>query len=469
MDQLFYVLMKLCLFVCVLGLAPLASQAQNMLGLTTSRYAGTNANYLNPSLAADSPFRYYVNLATANVHIDNNYVRYRAPFSLLSLLSGTVPRQYYLPNGTIDFQTGYTEEILDGQPKNGTLWGDGHGPAVMLPVGQKGRLTLSTRLRAVAQVTGASENLLSALRTNLDAPSLLSIPNRIDPFSVATNTYSEMAVSYALPVWENENGRLLIGATLKRLTGLSAGYVVNRGLTYELGEDPATKQGTLTVTNIDADLGFTTYLNKRTLDLKTLLDHNAPGRGWGFDIGATYLLGAYLQLGVALNDIGRIRYQGESYTLNRTNTVFRPTDFERLNSTEGFYTVIRNKLQPTDQTPGFDTALPTAITFSADYQTNSPVGINVVYIQDTQGVTVGSIRQPTLVSVTPRYENRYFGLLLPLLYLNHGVAAGMALRAGPLTIGSDNLLGFFGTAKNGLHPRGVDVYVGLSMGIGVNE
>jgi hypothetical protein len=461
--------MTLRLLLFLTAIAPLAGQAQNMLGLTTSRYAGTNATYLNPSSAANSPYRHYVNLATVNVHVDNNYVRYRAPYSILSVLSGTVPRQFYLPNGSLDFRPDYTEEILDGQPKNGNLWGDGRGPAVMLPIGKTGRLTLSTRLRAVAQVTGASENLLSALRTNLDAPSLLSIPSRVGAFNLASNTYSEMAVSYARPVWENTSGRLLVGVTIKRLTGLSAGYLVNRGLTFQLGSDPETNQGTLTINNIDADLGFTTHLNKRTLDLETLLDHRAPGRGWGADIGLTYLVGNYLQLGLAINDIGGIQYsinKAQAYTLTRSNVTLRSTDFERVSGTEAILGTLRDKLQPTDATDGFDIGLPAAFTFTADYQTDSPLGFSAVYIQDRQGIMTGSIRQPMLMAVTPRYENRHFGLSIPLLYMNHGMSVGMSLRAGPLTLGSDNLLGFFGTDKNGLHPRGVDVYVGLAMGIG---
>ncbi|WP_332369518.1 hypothetical protein [Spirosoma telluris] len=96
---------------------------QNLLGISTSRYGGTNRLYINPALAADSPSKFYLNVFTGNGHVDNNYVRYQAPFSLLSLISGTVPSQYKNANGTIKFDQSYTQETLNGKAKNGTVWG----------------------------------------------------------------------------------------------------------------------------------------------------------------------------------------------------------------------------------------------------------------------------------------------------------------------------------------------------------
>ena len=153
--------------------------AQNLLGISTSRYGGTNRLYINPALAADSPSKFYLNVFTGNGHVDNNYVRYQAPFSMLRLLTGNVPAQYKNPNGSIRFENNYTRETLDGRPKNGTAWGEVRGPSFLARTGERSALAVTTRLRAVAQVFGASESLLSALRASLNDGALYGIPGTI--------------------------------------------------------------------------------------------------------------------------------------------------------------------------------------------------------------------------------------------------------------------------------------------------
>lgn len=103
------------------------SFAQNLLGISTSRYGGTNRLYINPAFAASSPQNLYLNVLTGNAHVNNNYVRYQAPFSLLRLLSGTVQNQFKRPDGSVQFSVDYTKEMLDGKPKNGTIWGEVRG------------------------------------------------------------------------------------------------------------------------------------------------------------------------------------------------------------------------------------------------------------------------------------------------------------------------------------------------------
>lgn len=470
--------MKYSLLLGTMFLTTTAALAQNMLGISTSRYGGTNRLYINPALAADSPSDVFLNIGTANGHLDNNYVRYQAPFSLFQLITGSVPSQYRKPNGALDFSTNYTRENLDGAPKNGTLSGEVRGPAILKRVGESSAFAITTRFRAIAQVTNASQELLSAIRSSLNDGAIYGIPNRNNEFGVNANTYSEIGVTYAGTLFEGEGSKLLLGATAKVLLGYNAQHLINRGLDYQIAADPDNpNSAVLEVNRFDATLGYTTYLQNRGIGLGTLFSPSAPGKGVGLDIGLTYVSqydsdSPALRLGAAVTDIGGLTYKGEQYeyanNVQINPIVFRSRDFDRINSASDLLNVIQTKFN-TNRAPDktrFQAGLPTSLNLTADYQLPDGAGISVTYLRDMRSDEATSVHQPTLLAVTPRYDKRWLSFALPIAYLNRGLTAGASLRIGPAWLGTDNFLGLIGTSSNGIRPRGLDVYGGVAFGLG---
>ncbi|GAB3700119.1 hypothetical protein GCM10027592_26820 [Spirosoma flavus] len=455
--------------------------AQNLLGISTSRYGGTNRLYINPSLAADSPSKFYLNIGTVNLHANNNYVRYQAPFSFLTLISGNVPNQYRNSDGSVHFETSYTREILDGSPKNGTLAGEIRGPAFLARLGERSAIAITTRFRAVGQIVGASESLLSAVRAGLGDGALYGIPANNNQFSANTNTYAELGFTYAGTVWDDGEGqKLLLGATAKLLLGYNAQQLINRGMQYRISTDPNNPNNAfLEVNQLDATLNYTTFLQNRSLSIPNLLSTASPGRGFGFDLGFTYLKqydadSPALRLGVALNDIGGLTYKGESYSyanIGQNPVRFRSNDFNNLNGSLDIVRIIQNKLN-TGRSPdktSFQAGLPTSLNATLDYQVPAGLGVNVMYLQDVRSTAAMAIHQPSILAITPRFDKRWLGIAVPFAYLNKGFTAGASLRVGPAWLGTDNLLGLLGDRSNGISPRGLDVYAGLSFGIGEVE
>jgi hypothetical protein len=469
--------MKYSLLLGTLFLTTTAAFAQNMLGISTSRYGGTNRLYINPSLAADSPTEVFLNIGTVNGHLDNNYVRYQAPFSLFQLITGSIPDQYRKPNGALDFSTNYTRENLDGNPKNGTLSGEVRGPAILKRVGERSAFAITTRFRAIAQVTNASQELLSAIRSSLNDGGIYGIPNRSNQFGVNTNTYAEVGVTYAGTLFEGDGNKLLLGATAKVLLGYNAQHLINRGLDYQIAIDPNNiNSALLEVNRFDATLGYTTYLQNRGLGLGTLFSPSAPGRGVGLDIGLTYISqydsdSPALRLGAAVTDIGGLTYKGEQYEYNSVQTnpiVFRSSDFDRIGNAGDLLDVIRSKFNA-NRAPDatrFQAGLPMSLNLTADYQLPDGAGISLTYLRDMRSNQATSVHQPTLLAVTPRYDKRWLGFALPVAYLNRGLTVGASLRVGPAWLGTDNFLGLVGTSSNGIKPRGLDVYGGVAFGLG---
>ena len=472
--------MKYALLLGSFLLTTTVSFAQNLLGISTSRYGGTNRLYLNPALAADSPSRLYLNVATAGLFANNNYARYQAPYSLMRLISGNVPAQYRQPDGSLAFSVDYTREILDGKPKNGTLSGEVRGPALLVRTGRSGAIAITTRLRAVGQVTGASESLLSALRTGLEDGALYTIPSNDNQFNANTNTFSELGLTYAGTVWEGDGQRLLLGATAKLLLGYNAQYLINRGLNYRIAAEPNDPLGPfLEVNRLDATLGYTTFLQNRTLGPRTLFSPAAPGRGVGFDVGFTYVSqydadSPALQVGAALTDLGGLSYTGEAYrydNIGQNPVRFRSSDFNQVSGSVEITRIIQQKLN-TGRVPeqtNFRAGLPTSLNLTLDYQLPRGLGLNVMYRLDVRPQRATAIHQPTLLALTPRYNTRWLSLAVPMVYLNGGMTAGASVRVGPVWLGSDNLPGLIGNRANGIQPRGLDVYAGVAFGIGKVE
>ena len=453
------------------------ANAQNLLSISTSRYGGTNRLYINPAFAANSPQKLYLNVFTGNAHVNNNFVRYQAPFSLLRLLTGTVPNAYRRPDGTVQFQADYTKETLDGKPKNGTLWGEVRGPAILVRTGERGALAVTTRFRAVGQVVGASESVLSSVRSGLGEGVLLGIPSTNNQFSANTNTYAELGLTCATTVWESDGRKLMLGATAKVLLGYNAQHLINRGLDYRIAADSTNPNSALLeVTRLDATLGYTTFLQNRTLGLRTLLSPSSPGRGVGLDVGFTYVSqydsdSPALQLGLALTDMGGLTYRGEEYgysDIGDNPVQFTSRDFDNPGGSVEIARRIQQKLTTSRSADrsSFRAGLPTSLNLTLDYQLPQGLGLNVTYLQDVRAVRATAIHQPTMLAVTPRYETRWVSLAVPVAYLNRGLTAGVSVRVGPAWLGTDNLLGLTGNSTIGIRPRGLDIYGGVAFGIG---
>ena len=469
--------MKYLLLLGTLLLTTAASSAQNLLGISTSRYGGTNRLYVNPAFAADSPHKIYLNGFTGNAHADNNYVRYQAPFSLLRLLSGTVPNTYRRPDGSIQFAVDYTKEMLNGKPKSGTLWGEVRGPAILMRTGERSAFAVTTRFRAVGQVTGASESVLSAIRAGLGEGILLGVPSADNQFSANTNTYAELGLTYAGTLWEGDGRKLMMGATAKVLLGYNAQHLINRGMDYRIVPDPTNpNSAVLEVTRLDATLGYTTFLQNRKISPRTLLSTSSPGRGAGLDVGFTYVSqydskSPALQLGLALTDIGGLTYRGDEYNysnIGKKPVQFTSQDFNNLSGSVGVARLIQQKLTANrdPDRADFRAGLPTSLNLTVDYQLPQGFGLNMTYLQDVRPVRATAIHQPTLLALTPRYETRLMSLAAPVTYLNGALLVGLSARVGPFWLGTDNLPGLTGNSTIGIRPRGLDLYGGVAFGIG---
>ncbi|WP_373513610.1 DUF5723 family protein [Persicitalea sp.] len=458
------------------------ASAQKFLGLATQNNGGFYAAYQNPAFLADNRYGTQLHLLSGGIHIDNNYVRYAAPFSMFDLLRQKNER----PLDPYDL-----EEIRNGKPKNGTLSGELRGPAVSFRLGEKTNLALMTRVRSGVQVTDASEQLMAIARLglantqNLENLGILALfaSQSENKFNLTSQAYSEWAASLGQVLLENDVFRLKGGFTIKRYFGYAGGYVQNQELNYRvLPDDSKVNSAYMQIDRFSAKTGYTNASRDSFLSPGWLFGRNASGKGWGWDAGLSLEIldgeeaMPRLRFSASVTDVGLINYAGakvKNYQIEAEDRQITEQEWreyssprERENQLNAFGRVLEKEfgLTEADNTGKFSIATPSAINLSADLKLLDNIFVNATIIQGIDRTTTPQFRQTGLLAITPRFESEQVGVAFPIIRQNGGLAVGAGLRAGPFVLGSDNLLGVF--SRNGrFKSQGVDVYGGLSIAL----
>ena len=434
--------------------------SQNLLGLATSRFAGTNALVLNPALGAANPHQFYVNLATASGHVNNNFGQYEGANSLLN----TVLRgKSLLPNDI--------SELPGNGLKSGDLLADLRGPAVMLALKNKNSIAITTRVRSGFQLRDASKTLIGLVRAKLDDPTFYNQALRDDAFSVNSNVLAEIGVSYSQVVYEQDQHFLSVGGTLKRVSGVFSAHFKNTGMNYRVEPAGQPDEGLLFISQISGELGYTTAegIGKFSVDPSQILSkfkpnwfwgQGTPGAGWGFDLGAVYEFRPTaehykLRVGMAVTDIGAVNYKTDTKKFF-FDTKGREIGFEHTLELP----TVEPKLNLTDanNVGQFRSMLPTALNLTADLRLSDDFYVSATYIQNLVAAGAVAMRQPSLLAIVPRFEGKGSGIAVPINYINGALRAGIAVRFGPVFLGSDNILDFVNNKA-----RGADIYAGLAV------
>jgi hypothetical protein len=463
---------------------------QQLLGLSNSNYGGIHGIYSNPAAIADSRFRFSLNLFSLDGNASNNYVRYNGPTSLFKALR----------NGE-EFNEDYLEVAPHNRPKLFTSSLDFRGPSVMFTLGSRNSVGLSTRIRGAFQMNHITGNLAELIRTGGESDDLIDQISKDNELSFNSNVQAELGLTYAREILNIGPHFIKGGITVKKLTGVYSAHFINRNTTFRVEEqyNPAAPELSDILIHIDRmDLQYG-YLTEDLLQdinankmLGWLTQGDAPGKGWGADIGFTYEYRPdpekfrYLANGqdyidrqkekykfrfsFALLDLGKIRYDNpgyiKSFDLKRTNKEIRLRDFEEAENTDDYTRILNESLdiKPDDGKSAFQSGLPTALNLNLDYNIKGRLYVNATWVQSLRDKYAVAMHQPSLVALTPRLDTKGLTLALPLsVYNNYSVfAVGGLVKVGPYFIGSDNIGGAFNVGK----PYGANVYTGFNFSIG---
>ena len=463
------------ILLCFCCLATSSLQAQHLLGIANSNYAGTNAIYMNPAHIADNRYGFYMSLFSFQTSISNNAFYYKGASLANAAINGTLGQL-----GTQNFP-----QFAGNRPRMINYGIQLRTPlSFMVQMSPKHSFAFTTRARGFVSGNQISKSLIDIANTsNIDDPSIAEKQFNGATLNINANAFLEAALSYSRVALNKEKHFLKIGGTIKYLKGASA-YAQIKEVDFIIKKDqpttPTTTEDIIQINKVNMSVGSSTTDNA---DIKNILK---SAGGMGMDIGVVYefrpnyadytykmdgLEGLQdkrankykLKVGVSLMDLGGIKYSNintKTFSVNTSNIslddkaqnliVDNPDKPDSLKKALGIANLFGNT---------FRAGLPTALHITADYCLTNHIYLNLAYLQNMRGKYAIGARQASMLALTPRIEFHGFEFAIPLSLQNNlkTFAFGAAIKLGYLYIGSDNLGGIFNAGK----VNGADVYFGL--------
>lgn len=408
--------------------------AQENIGIANDNYSPVLGRNLNPSAIVDSKTWLDIQLVGVGAYARNNYA--------------------YLPSWQpFNFSAAPTVAYDTTRSR---VWGyadaEVRGPAFSLSLGKH-----AVGLHTAARCYGTTRRLPGTVAN--------AVSSGITNFSTSDSTYSVRNVRMKSMAWGEVgftygtilrayNRDLITGAiTVKRLFGSGAANFLVKSGTYQVQNE----LGVLTETS-----GKYAYAEPSF----------RAGRGWGADLGVTWKrtlsdatgyvphspqsgcesCGYRYKIGLSLLDVGAIRFRNNALQ----------GSYSESSDPESFQDLLANGTTTDAALPrdadNFRASLPTALSLQVDYNAGNGWYLNGSLLQKATPYGWFGAERANLLSGAVRYERKWFTAALPVSLLDYSrPQVGLALRMGPLVVGSDHLLPFI-TRKN---VKGADVYASL--------
>ncbi len=446
--------------------------AQSYPGYRTGNYTGVNGVFYNPANISDSKYKFDVNIFSIHVFAGND----QASLGVKDLSKS--------------FNADDLKRILFGGAnpnQNSLINTDIYGPSVMFNLNRRMAMAITTRSRVFSNAKNIDGALAHSFLDGGSASSDVRYPAAFNANNSVINAagWSEVGLSYSTVLTKEKSVHFMkAGVSVKYLAGTANSYLNMKNINGTIANDPI--NGTyLTNTTGTLDINATNS-NFSNYTIKDFF--NFSGHGVGTDVGLVYeyrpasmtkgneqyeddrFANKYkFKAGLALLDIGTIKFNRDpnssaSYAVNiPAGQQFLISKFKdqsvssytRILDTSEYFTrvaTIGNK---------YNVVLPTTMQLNVDYSVTNNIYINAgaqFAFSEKKNLNLYAYN---VFSITPRFENKTFTAALPVSYSKlTDLTVGLALRAGPVFIGSGSVFSaLIGKSKQ------VDAHIGLRIGI----
>ncbi|MFA9189619.1 DUF5723 family protein [Flavobacterium sp. FBOR7N2.3] len=444
--------MKKRIFLSLFAFASFCSaNAQSYLGYIPDNYAGVQSVLYNPASIADSRFKVDINLFSTSSSIGND---------LYGVKIFDVFKDGY------DFDLEAKKNFSNAN--NAFLNTDVMGPSVMFNIAPKHTLAIYTRARAVLNVIDINGNVVNEIskdnKTDFDYP--VGSPNAVG------NSWGEFGVSYAAVLFQRGEHFLKGGITAKYLQGVANYHLQGNNINLEFQENLLFPELSTYETT-----GSAIYGSSQDFATDSDIDVDSKSRGFGVDLGLVYEwrpeysadradindlkeVNKYkLRFGVSVTDLGSMKYDKgirRNYDLNETIT---QDDYDNADNFDEF---LENNYNFTVLNGAVRSNLPTAIHADVDWNIHRRFYLNAN--GDLGIVSKTKLNQNSIanrVSLTPRYESKWFSAYIPISYMDYSKQAqvGLGLRTGVFFIGSSSIVSNAISKSS----RAADIHLGIKI------
>lgn len=462
--------------------------SQNFLGITGSNYSGTNSLATNPSNVVDTRQNVFVNLATVGIDFQNNYVRWNAPFSLLSFSTQTTPNKYRNADGSkVIWKPSYLKVSSTGKDLSIFANGEAKGPAIGLDIKKIGLgIAIGVRYRFMNSLTKASDEIGKTIIKGTKSEDLIGNTYQNEHGYLNSSFINEFYGTIGKVLIEEESIFLKIGASGKYFVSNNYNHIGSKNFDFTIMRnlndntrqdiDIKNAQATLTDASTFSSLQSSNFTSQMT-------ELTGIGKGFGGDIGVIYeyrpdfqsytrssnrkqftnpTKNKYLyKIGFSLIDVGFIKFNNnvETNALSSSNDIILPQTYQKFN---GFEQVIAttNSIfgNASANNNSFIILMPATSIFTFDYLLKENIYVNLNWRQSLLSSSRRGILNYSGVAIIPRYEKKDLEIALPIGLENNykNLNIGVAVRYYGFFFGSDNITGWINT----FNPRGVSVYAG---------
>ncbi len=439
-------------------------KSQEQLGLRLENYSGINAVYTNPANSFLTPYSWDVNVISAGVFFNNNYLYLKntSTFKLLKNIRD-INIEYDSKNKTKEFYRNKTVflDFYDRMKKSFfSLSGILNGPSFFIRINENNSIAFVSAYRFFGSLWDIPKEL--SFYSYYNKPYYQSFP--ISSFNSGFISWQEYGINYVNKI-KGYSSNTLLGVTVKYLVGNDAMFFENKKI-FQFQQLP--HDSIAAIDRLDLQFGYT---DSNFKFYSFPLRNN--GSGASIDLGATMIFGEGIndykfRIGVSLLDLGFITFDKNSYKymidvdtttkidVNEFSDAFQSMTLMDINEVlsrqifmDPHKTLIANS---------FKMWLPVALSIQFDYSFSK-----LIYLNGTlyQGLTrrAHSVKRESLLAVSPRIEHRWFSFSTPLILYNwKDFRLGTSVRLAYIVIGTDDLYSLF---TNHARYSGSDLFIGI--------
>ena len=435
MKKTLFFLISSCLFVNL-------ALGQFQQGLRMGKYTSLYQMMLNPAAAPEGNA---INLIQGGVFANNKLlgVSNVNAFVLLPRKNGLVIN---FPRGRVRYPINAmgVPDTLDGffadTLKNHWAYGSFvlEGPSAVVALNENFSIGLGFRVKGNIGAFNIPEGMIPF--THAAQPFYATYP--IAPFNLSGAVYTEIPLTLNIKKIVGFNV-LSVGTAVKFILPMMSAFVDSK-TELNISQRP---NNNFNLSNVDGDMGFSVWSRN---PISGGIRKSLNGFGIGLDIGARLTEGeGRWFVGAALTDLGYVGFNKNSTTYNITSTgVSSHIGAAYITSISKGNVIQAGNLLSTDilgsslagvSGSGFKMLLPTSFNF----QGGVSIG-NAFFISSFANIpllkAIKNIQSMETVMIMPSWESGFWSVKIPLTLSNRQLfSGGLALRAGPLTIGSDNI------------------------------
>ncbi len=458
-------LLKKLLIICGFITLTTGVKAQDFLGYANSNYAGVTGISLQPACIVDDRMEFDMTLFGVNTAVYNNYLGLKKdrlnPRKSVDAQGQTVwfPK---MANDT-DFIHNSMEERNNGKYKSVYSATRVTMPSFMVFCDHKNSFAFTWDVRNYVNVDGVSQDLAKLIIEQFNYPSLWTAASpRLNSknLSVQQMLWAEYGLTYGRVLKEDNEHAFKMAARFKFLQGMISSYMNIKDFNFSVPNDTL-----MNFLNAQASYGHSDnfeFTDQNKLKLKTFSSYP----GFGGDIGFVYEFrpdykkykydmdgekdlwrrdkNKYkLRLGASILDVGAIKFRKGSLSNNFNANVnfYNLHNFDGISSVQGFDSILKADFQESAPKATYTMTLPTAFSIQADYNIWKDFYVNMTpFIALKFRNRETKIHEYNTISITPRWDHKWFGVFLPVQYHQlDGFRAGATIRIGPLIVGTSNL------------------------------